>query len=160
MDNLIPWSRFYSLATIALLLGAWNATTPESIRYNPVSRDVIEARLQKYKGNDEQREATLKQLFAEAGCDEQHLSEQRVKGSKLPNVVCVLPGSSGNVIIVGAHFDHVSKGDGVVDNWSGASLLPSLYQATNLSLASIATSSLGSLTRRRAKSDRTSMPEK
>src|SRR6266567_3881410 len=25
MDNLIPWSRFYSLATIALLLGAWNA---------------------------------------------------------------------------------------------------------------------------------------
>ena len=45
-------------------------------------------------------------------------------------MVCVLPGSSGNVIIVGAHFDHVSKGDGVVDNWSGASLLPSLYQAT------------------------------
>ena len=98
MDNLIPWSRFYSLATIALLLGAWNAATPESIRYNPASRDVIEARLQKYKGNDEQREAALKQLFAEAGCDEQHLSEQRVKGSKLPNVVCVLPGSSGNVI--------------------------------------------------------------
>ena len=46
-----------------------------------------------------------------------------------PKCICVLPGSSGKVIIVGAHFDHVSEGDGVVDNWSGASLLPSLYQA-------------------------------
>ncbi|HKM82553.1 MAG TPA: M28 family peptidase [Candidatus Acidoferrum sp.] len=68
-------------------------------------------------------------MFTEAGCNEQHLSEQPVKGSKLPNVICILPGSSDKVIIVGAHFDHVSEGDGVVDNWSGASLLPSLYEA-------------------------------
>lgn len=32
-------------------------------------------------------------------------------------------------IVVGAHFDHVSQGDGIVDNWSGASLLPSLFQS-------------------------------
>ncbi len=44
-------------------------------------------------------------------------------------MICVLPGNSEKVIIVGAHFDHVSDGSGVVDNWSGASLLPSLYQA-------------------------------
>jgi len=71
----------------------------------------------------------LKELFADAGCNDQHLSEQPVKGSKLPNLICLLPGSSGRVIIVGAHFDRVSEGDGVVDNWSGASLLPSLYEA-------------------------------
>jgi hypothetical protein len=29
-------------------------------------------------------------------------------------------GSSEKVIIVGAHFDRVAQGDGVVDNWSGA----------------------------------------
>ena len=52
-----------------------------------------------------------------------------MKGSKLPNVICLLPGSSDKFIIIGAHFDHVSEGDGIVDNWSGASLLPSLYQA-------------------------------
>lgn len=75
---------------------------------------------------------TLKQIFTEAGCDESHLSEQPVKGSKLPNVICVLPGSSDRVIIVGAHFDRVPDGDGVVDNWSGASLLPSLYEAVKL----------------------------
>jgi len=44
-------------------------------------------------------------------------------------VICVLPGASdGRDIIVGAHFDHAEEGDGVVDNWSGASLLPSLYE--------------------------------
>ena len=86
------------------------------------------ARLQKYGGNDAQRETTLKQLFAESGCSD-HLTEQLVKGSKLPNVICTLPGSSEDTIIVGAHFDHVPAGDGVVDNWSGASLLPSLYEA-------------------------------
>ena len=52
-----------------------------------------------------------------------------MKGSRLPSVICWPPGSSDKVIIVGVHFDRVSKGDGVVDNWSGASLLPSLYEA-------------------------------
>src|SRR5271168_4934347 len=101
----------------------------DTIRYELVTRAVVESRLGEYGGTDQQREATLKRLFAEAGCDDKHLSEQPVKGSKLPNVICLLPGTSGKVIIVGAHYDHVPAGDGVVDNWSGASLLPSLYQA-------------------------------
>jgi hypothetical protein len=117
---------------MVLLLHASNNPAADSFRYNLVSREVIETRLEKYKGSDQQREATLKQLFAEAGCDDEHLSEQPVKGSKLPNVVCLLPGSSDKVIIVGAHFDHSSEGDGVVDNWTGASLLPSLYQAVKI----------------------------
>jgi Peptidase family M28 len=101
----------------------------ESVRFNPAPRDVVEGRLKRYSGKNQQREATLKQMFSEAGCDGQHLSEQPVQGAKLPNVICLLPGKSNQVIIVGAHFDHVSEGDGVVDNWSGASLLPSLYEA-------------------------------
>lgn len=36
------------------------------------------------------------------------------------------------MIIIGAHYDHVDAGDGVVDNWSGASLLASLYQAVKV----------------------------
>jgi len=112
-----------------LLQGSAIGATSETVRYHPVAREVVEARLRNYTGNNQQREATLKQMFAEAGCDDQHVSEQPVKGSKLPNVICLLPGSSDKCIIVGAHFDRVSEGDGVVDNWSGASLLPSLYEA-------------------------------
>jgi len=118
------------VVTLMLLFGAAKVGAQgESVRYNPAPRPIIEGRLRRYPGNDKVREATLKQMFAEVGCDEQHLSEQPVKGTKLPNLVCRLEGRSNKVIIVGAHFDHVSRGDGVVDNWSGASLLPSLYEA-------------------------------
>jgi len=131
--HVFPWrTKFCTVGLPVLLIFTFFEAIAQSIRYEPVSRSVIESRLEQYKGNDQQRAATLKQLFVESGCEDQHLSEQFVKGSKLPNVICVLPGSSGNVIIVGAHFDHVSAGDGVVDNWSGASLLPSLYQAVKI----------------------------
>jgi putative aminopeptidase FrvX len=132
MFNLMPRFKFCATAAIVLFLHSWIATAAENLRYNLVSREVVEARLRKYIGSNKQREATLKQMFAEAGCDDQHVSEQPVKGSKLPNVICILPGSSDKVIIVGAHFDRVSEGDGVVDNWSGASLLPSLYEGVKI----------------------------
>jgi Zn-dependent M28 family amino/carboxypeptidase len=33
------------------------------------------------------------------------------------------------LILVGAHYDHTRLGDGAVDNWSGAALLPSLFES-------------------------------
>ena len=117
------------LAVLVLIGISCAGARAQQVHYNPVPKETIESRLNKYGGKDSVREATLKQMFAEVGCDDEHLSEQPVKGSKLPNVICVLPGTSDQVIIVGAHFDHVAEGSGVVDNWSGASLLPSLYQA-------------------------------
>lgn len=129
MQNPIPSSKLLILAAASLTLHLATISLADTFRYSPVSRSVVQSRLEQYKGNDKQRAATLKLLFAQSGCDGQHLSEQPVKGSKLPNIVCVLPGSSDRIIIVGAHFDHVSAGSGVVDNWSGASLLPSLYEA-------------------------------
>ena len=114
-------------AAVLFCLAAF--TSAEDIRYRTLPREMIEARLGKCGGANENRERTLKQIFTEAGCDDQHLSEQPVKGSKLPNVICVMPGSSDRYIIVGAHFDRAPEGNGVVDNWSGASLLPSLYES-------------------------------
>ena len=132
MHNQISRPRLSLLAAIILICGTCVRASAQSVHFEPVPRTVIEDRLNRYKGNDQARGATLKHLFSDAGCDDQHLSEQTVKGSKLPNVICVLPGSSGKAIIIGAHFDHVSQGNGVVDNWSGASLLPSLYQAIKI----------------------------
>jgi len=124
-------ARPMACLVVAILLPvcSWVVVFAASVRYSPASRQVVEERLGKYAGDNKQREATLKQMFADVGCDDQHLSEQSVKGSKLPNIVCLLPGTSDKVILVGAHYDRVSAGDGIVDNWSGASLLPSLYEA-------------------------------
>jgi Zn-dependent M28 family amino/carboxypeptidase len=125
----IERARLCTTAVLFFLLHSWICAMGQSVTYQPVSRETVESRLGRYTGTNKQREATLKQMFSDAGCDGQHISEQAVKGSKLPNVICILPGSTDQVIIVGAHFDRVSEGDGVVDNWSGASLLPSLYEA-------------------------------
>jgi Zn-dependent M28 family amino/carboxypeptidase len=73
--------------------------------------------------------ATLHRLFTEAGCRDDRLTEQAVKGTKVPNVVCILPGMTDTRIVIGAHFDKVRRGMGVADNWSGASLLPSLFES-------------------------------
>jgi hypothetical protein len=98
-------------------------------QYSQVKQEVVKQRLDLYKGNDTKREAALMQLFTQAGCTAPRLSEQPVPSRKQPNVICVLPGGTDQTIIVGAHFDHVADGEGIIDNWSGASLLPSLFQS-------------------------------
>lgn len=96
-------------------------------KYVLFGRDLIETRVKSFSRNDTKREEILKNMFVEAGCGE-HISEIAVDRVKQPDLVCVLPGQTDHAIIVGAHFDHVDAGDGVVDNWSGACLLPTLYQ--------------------------------
>lgn len=125
----LPQSRKMPRHLLLILLLA-TAAPAQKIEYAPLAESTVEARLHQYKQDNLQREATLRGLFTEAGCGTGTLKEIPVKHEKAPNVLCVLPGSTDSVIVVGAHFDHVSQGDGVVDNWSGASLLPSLLQST------------------------------
>ncbi len=121
-------SRF---GLVILAVTASAVILPAQLHFGVVNSKIVEQRLQSYPGSDSERELTLKTFFNAAGCREGKLTEQPVKRTELPNLICVLPGSGDSVIVVGAHFDHVNKGDGVVDNWSGASMLPSLYQALN-----------------------------
>jgi Iap family predicted aminopeptidase len=95
----------------------------------PISRETIEARLKQFSSSKKERKTTLLRLFQEAGCRDHRLTEQAVDGERLPNVICTLPGLTDSVIIVGAHFDLAESGEGVVDNWTGASLLPSLFES-------------------------------
>lgn len=117
---------FFTLVSLAIFAGVHSFA---QLKVRTVKPEVIESRVKQYAGNDTRREATLKGIFESVGCKDEHLSEQPVKGLKQPNLICVLPGESDSVILVGAHYDHLDAGDGVVDNWSGASLLPSLYQS-------------------------------
>lgn len=104
----------------------------DQLSFNLVRQDTIRERLSLYKGNDTKREAVLKQLFIDAGCSSSSLVEQAFPQKKQPNLLCTLPGTTDQTIVVGAHFDHVDRGEGIVDNWSGASLLPSLFQGLAL----------------------------
>jgi Zn-dependent M28 family amino/carboxypeptidase len=107
---------------LTLLLGA-------QARHTLLGKQTIQQRLGLYKGDDSTREVSLLGMFKEAGCQGVNLSEQPVPRQKQPNIICVLAGTTPGIIVVGAHFDHVPRGDGIIDNWSGAALLPSLYQS-------------------------------
>ena len=97
------------------------------IRFRWQTRDVVERRLKSFSTKNSEREALIRKWFAESGCKEANLSEEALDRKLPPNVICVLPGETQQVIVVGAHTDKVdSFGDGVVDNWTGAALLPSL----------------------------------
>jgi hypothetical protein len=88
----------------------------------------VEARLDALEIDNAQRAVAIERLFREAGCAD--LRTERFEGSDLPNVICTLPGIPGaRMLVVGAHYDRAEKGQGAVDNWTGASLLPSLYQS-------------------------------
>ncbi|HEV2493262.1 MAG TPA: M28 family peptidase [Terriglobia bacterium] len=134
MTNLIRWRAWRSLsaAGLALLLldslAAAQAGKAQAGKFELVDRDVIQARLRLSPRRNADREATLEKLFQQSGCAGANLAELPVRRETLPNVVCTLPGTTPSVIIVGAHFDHVWRGRGIIDNWSGASLLPSLIE--------------------------------
>ena len=120
--------RYLAIVWSALVL----LTSPiaaQEIRYSRLERGVIETRLKAAPKSNPDRKKELEESFRSAGCDHDKLSLMAVKHSSLPDVICTLDGADENVIIVGAHFDHVPRGAGAVDNWSGASLLPSLFQS-------------------------------
>jgi hypothetical protein len=99
------------------------------VQYRLATPAVVESRLKSFSRKNTEREQIMKKLFEDAGCTGDKLVEQPVKGQKIPNVICTWPGTSDAEIIVGAHSDHVSEGDGVADDWSGAALLPSLLES-------------------------------
>ncbi len=113
----------------AVLVCLWTFSMVGQVQYDRVPPELLQQRLSFYKGDDSTREVALRRLFLQAGCALANLSEQAVPGQKQPNLICTLPGSTRNTIIVGAHYDHTAAGDGIVDNWSGAALLPSLFQS-------------------------------
>src|SRR6185369_4145350 len=98
------------------------------VEFATLPEGILQERLRLAHPKNEERYRRLKALFAQAGCTDAVRQEQKVGGSKEPNMICRVPGDGEHPrkIIVGAHFDAVG-GDGVIDNWSGAILLPTLY---------------------------------
>jgi hypothetical protein len=101
----------------------------QAATYTPLTRDVIDSRLRAAPRSNDDREAALDAMFVQAGCQGGNLSEEPVKHEEYPNLICRMPGTVDSTIIVGAHFDKVARGGGVVDNWSGAALLPCLFES-------------------------------
>ena len=99
----------------------------QQLEFTPVSQQVLDERLKRAGGGNKQRGEALRKLFEEAGCPD--FAAQAHKGLALPNLLCTLAGEEKATIVVGAHYDKVPMGEGIIDDWSGAALLPSLLES-------------------------------
>lgn len=99
----------------------------QTIEVAQLDEDLLRHRMQLVDPNVPERFQRLRSLLQQAGCSD--LREHPVERSKEPNLVCTIPASeaSAKTIIVGAHFDF-KGGIGVVDNWTGVVLLPTLAE--------------------------------
>jgi hypothetical protein len=122
-------SLIFAVVAIANAFISTQTFAQPPIRLEP--RAVIEKRLKSFSGDNDTREETIHHLLAQAGCAKGSLLEKPVQYDLPPNVICVVPGQTPEIILIGAHTDKVEVGEGVVDNWSGASLLPSLLFSLN-----------------------------
>ena len=108
---------------IAVMIGFFPACHAQKFRFSPVAQTTLVQREEHPPAGPQDRQSRLKQLFLQAGCANSELGEQPQKLSGA-NVICRLPGKSHETIIVGASYSQAEP-----DNWSGAALLPSLFQA-------------------------------
>ena len=115
----------YLLVSAGLLLAAPVALcVADGLALTLASPTVLEERLRAGEVPARERQNVVARLFQQVGC--QVTLQQIDKRSS--NVVCNLAGETSATIVVGAHFDFADEGRGIVDDWSGASLLVSLYQ--------------------------------
>jgi hypothetical protein len=118
--------RFLLVAALTIAGVVICRAAAAELKYRLLSENAIMARLTDAPVKNSERVAELEKMFREVGCQP---AEEKVNRLHQPNVLCVMPGKTASIIVVGGHLDHVDVGTGVVDDWSGASMLPSLYES-------------------------------
>jgi Peptidase family M28 len=129
MRDMSPRFFFAPFVTGLLFCRAPIYAQTVSFKFSQLPPSDIRLDLDSFTDGNAARESQLRKMFLKAGCAAADVKEDLIRRRDPPNVICTLPGGSGSVIIVGAHTDHADVGKGVVDDWSGAALLPALYES-------------------------------
>ncbi len=73
-----------------------------------------------------ERLAAVNELFLKKGAAESDISIEKVDDTE--NLVVTKKGSTGEIVIVGAHYDKSGDGCGAIDNWTGIVIVANLYR--------------------------------
>ena len=95
-------------------------------------RSTVEMAVHSIPETNQQRLDRLRDNFKAADCNGSRMQEQPVPGKggeSGTNLICTWPGATRGTIVIVAHYEHEGKGDGALADWSGAVLLPFLYEA-------------------------------
>jgi hypothetical protein len=117
--------------------GSTSATaSPKSSRvlfYYPAARETVEKEVHAVPSTDAERLDRLRAAFRSAGCDGNRMKDAPVTGkhgATGANLICTWPGDQGTgTVVIAAHYENGGKGQGAISGWSGAALLPFLYEA-------------------------------
>jgi len=112
-----------------LILILCGASPAQRVQFTPAEKATVLERMKTIPETNEARALKLKELFSDAGCNGNSLREQKVDGVDSPNIICRLGTDENDMVIVGAHYDRNSSAQRPLDNWSGAAILPALYQS-------------------------------
>jgi len=124
-EALLNPRTFLVIASATLITGGYGLRLrADGLRLDLVNPEILGERLREGDVDAKERQPLIERLFSEAGCE---IARQPID-KKSANVICDLPGQTTTRIVVGAHFDFADEGQGIVDDWSGTSMLVSLYQ--------------------------------
>lgn len=108
------------------LVSAFGYTPPDNSVVLSKPED-IKAEFRDVPCQDDKRAAGVKALFTKMGATDADIkSETR---DSVENIIVRKAGSSPETIIIGAHYDKVPEGCGVIDNWSGIIAMAHLYRS-------------------------------
>ena len=107
-----------------LILALLSASYAQKIQITLLSKSTLMEREEHAPATASERQKKLRELFLEAGCANDSYIEQQVEQVGATNIICRLKGQTDETIIIGASYSPT-----VPDNWSSASLLPSLYES-------------------------------
>jgi hypothetical protein len=121
--------RGKALTLQVLILILCPVSRAQRVQFSPAEKAEILERMKTIPETNAARASRLKELFISAGCNGNSLIEQKVEGTDTPNIICRLGTGEGEMVVVGAHYDRISSAQRPLDNWSGASILPALYES-------------------------------
>lgn len=76
---------------------------------------------------NKERQQSVVDLFKRLGVAEKDIEIKKYK-NKVTNVLVTKKGKADEKIVVGAHYDLIQSGCGVVDNWTGIVIIAHLYK--------------------------------
>ena len=121
--------RGKALISQVLILILCGTSPAQRVQFTPAEKATVLERMKSIPETNAARALKLKELFSDAGCNGNSLIEQKVDGVESPNIICRLGTDESDMVIVGAHYDRNSSAQRPLDNWSGAAILPALYQS-------------------------------
>ena len=111
---------FASILTLVLYVVSFGQAAPAKVDLADITSEM-----QMHVCKNDERLDAAKSLFKRMGAADADLKVEDF--GKVQNLTVTKKGKTDETVIIGAHYDKVSKGCGAIDNWTGLVIVANLY---------------------------------